>query len=147
MEGLAGVTAIDWSAAAVTVSVVAPLMPESAALIDEVPTAAAVASPLVPAAFDIVATLVVADAQLTWLVRFWVEASENVPVAVNCWVSPLATEGLPGVTAIDCKTGSVTVITVEPVTEPNVALILEVPLATAVASPFEPAASEIVATE
>ena len=38
----------------------------------------------------IVATAGVADAQVTWLVRFCVELSENVPVAVNCWVFPLA---------------------------------------------------------
>ena len=48
-----------------------------------------------------VATEVVAEAQVTWLVRFWVELSEKVPVAVNCWVCPLATLGFAGVTAID----------------------------------------------
>ena len=51
----------------------------------------------------IVATEVVADAQVTWLVRFCVELSEKVPVAVNCWVFPLGTLGLAGVTAIDCE--------------------------------------------
>ena len=50
-----------------------------------------------------VATEVVAEAQVTWLVRSWVELSENVPVAVNCSVSPLGTLGLAGVTAIDCQ--------------------------------------------
>ena len=49
----------------------------------------------------IVATEVVAEAQVTWLVRSCVELSEKVPVAVNCSVSPLATLGFAGVTAID----------------------------------------------
>ena len=70
--GLAGVTAIDWSTAAVTVSTVEPLTPPSVALIVEVPVATAVARP----AAVIVATEVVAEAQVTWLVRFCVELSE-----------------------------------------------------------------------
>jgi len=47
----------------------------------------------------------------------------------------LATVGLPGVTAIDCSVAAVTVSTVEPTTDPEVALIVVVPIATAVASP------------
>ncbi len=71
--GLAGVTAIDSRTAAVAVSVVEPVMPSSVALIEEVPLAAtAVARP--PAVM--VATEVVADAQVTVLVRFSVELSE-----------------------------------------------------------------------
>ena len=83
----------------------------------------------------IVATEVVAEAQVTWLVRSWVELSEKVPVAVNCSVSPLGTLGLAGVTAIDCRTAAVTVSTVEPVMPPSVALIVDVPVATPVARP------------
>jgi hypothetical protein len=30
-------------------------------------------------------------------------ASEYVPVAVNCRVRPLVSDGLPGVTTMDCK--------------------------------------------
>ncbi len=56
--------------------------------------------------------------------------SLNVPVAVNCWVSPFAIEGLAGVTAIDCSAAAVTVNTVDPVTAPRVALIVLVPGAT-----------------
>ena len=37
------------------------------------------------------------------LVRFLVLWSLYVPVAVNCWPAPAATEGAPGVTAIDCN--------------------------------------------
>ena len=37
---------------------------------------------------------------MTEPVRFAVEASLYVPVAVNCWVSPAAMVGLAGVTAM-----------------------------------------------
>jgi hypothetical protein len=37
------------------------------------------------------------------LVRFLELWSLYVPVAINCWPAPAATEGAPGVTAIDCK--------------------------------------------
>src|SRR5262249_5377650 len=129
--GLAGVTAIDWRTAAVTVITVVPEMPLSFAVIAEVPVAIAVASP----PLVIVATGVVADAQVTWLVRTCVDWSVYVPVAVNCWVRPLATLGLAGVTAIDCSAAAVTVITVEPEIPFSVALIVEVPVAIAVARP------------
>ena len=68
-------------------------------------------------------------------------------MAVNCWVRPLASVGLAGVTAIDSRTAALAVSTVEPVTPANVALILEVPLdATAVASPpVVMVATEVVA--
>ena len=44
---------------------------------------------------------------------------------------------LAGVTAIEAKAGRVTVTTVEPLTEPDVALIVAVPVATAVVTPEE----------
>src|SRR5262245_19097915 len=114
MLGLAGVTAIDRSAAGVTVSTVDPAMPFSIALIVDVTVASVVARPCEPAALDTVATAVALEAQVTWPVRSCVELSENVPVAVNCRVRPLARLGLACVTAIDCKVAVVTVITVEP---------------------------------
>ena len=72
MLGLAGVTAIDSSAAAVTVSVVEPVMLPIVALIFELPVPLAVVNPVVV----MLATVVSAEAQVTWLVRFWVELSE-----------------------------------------------------------------------
>ena len=72
MVGLAGVTAMDWRVAAVTVRVVEPLTLPSVALIEDVPAPTAVANPAV----EMVATEVVAEAQVTWLVRFCVELSE-----------------------------------------------------------------------
>jgi hypothetical protein len=66
-----------------------------------------------------------------------------VPVAANCWVKPLAMLGFEGVTEIVCNAAAVTVSTVDPVTLPKAALIVDVPVATAVARP----AAVIVATE
>jgi hypothetical protein len=66
IEGFVGVTAIDWSVAAVTVSVVEPITVPDVALIVEVPTPAPVASP----AALIVATAVVPELHVALLVRF-----------------------------------------------------------------------------
>ena len=65
-------TAIDCRTAAVTVSTVEPVTPPSVALMVEVPVATAVARP----PLVMVATEVVAEAQVTWLVRSCVELSE-----------------------------------------------------------------------
>ncbi len=54
----------------------------------------------------IVATAVVDEVQVTWLVRFWVLESEYVPVAVNCCVPPMRHDGFAGVTAIDVSAPS-----------------------------------------
>src|SRR5262245_50981154 len=64
------------AAPAVTVSTVLPLTPPRVADIEDVPAFTAVARP----AALIVATVVVAEAQVTWPVRFCVVLSLNVPV-------------------------------------------------------------------
>jgi hypothetical protein len=122
---------MDCRVAAVTVSSVEPETAPDVAPIVEVPAARALAKPLAV----IVAVAGVAELQATLAVRFWVLPSLNVPVAVNCCVSPLATDGLTGVTAIDCRVAAATVRVVEPVTTPDVAVIVEVPTATPVAKP------------
>jgi len=66
IEGFAGVTAIDCSVAAVTVSTVEPEIALDVALIVDVPTPAPVASP----APLIVAVVVVPEVQVTLEVRF-----------------------------------------------------------------------------
>jgi hypothetical protein len=63
-----------------TVNVVTPLMPLSAAVIVVVPVPPAVASPEAL----MVATLAAEDVQVTDEVTFWLLLSPNVPVAVNC---------------------------------------------------------------
>ena len=47
----------------------------------------------------------------------------------------MAMDGFAGVTAMDCRVAAVTVSTVEPEIAPEVALMLLVPVPTAVASP------------
>src|SRR5271167_2279075 len=130
---------MDCSVAAVTVSKVEPLMDDDVAVIVEVPTPAPLARP----AALIVAVEVVPELHVTVPVKFCVEPSLNVPVAVNCWVAPLVIEGFAGVTAIDCNVAAVTVRTVEPLIAPDVALIVEVPTPAPVARP----AALIVAVE
>src|SRR5271169_264584 len=101
MDGLAGVTAMAFNVAAVTVSTVEPVWPDSAAEMVVAPTVAPVASPLEPVAVEMVATAGVAELQVTWAVMSCVVWSEYVPVAVNCFVVPAAMDGLAGVTAMD----------------------------------------------
>src|SRR3974390_2524263 len=75
--------------------------------------------------------------QVTALVMVWVLPSVNVPVAVYCCVLLGAmglTEAVAGVTAIDTR-GLTTVNVVVPATDPEVADIVVVPTASAVAKP------------
>src|ERR1017187_8994098 len=99
--GLAGATEIDVRTAGLTVKDVELVTPSKVALIDEVPIASADAKPVDPGAFEIVAVAVFADAQVTSVVRFSVELSANVPVAVSPSLSPLGTVGAAGVMASD----------------------------------------------
>ena len=75
MEGEAGLTLMDTRLAAVTVRVVLPAMLPRVALMVVVPTPAPVASPSEPAALDTVATAGAEEAQVTLVVKSWVEAS------------------------------------------------------------------------
>ena len=127
--GVAGVTAIETSAG--TVSVVLPLTPPEFAEMVLVPVARVVATPAVL----MVATVAVEDAHATVDVRFCVEPSVYVPVAVNGSVRPFATLGFAGVTAMDVSAAAATVSVVLPTTLPEVAEIVLVPVATAVARP------------
>jgi hypothetical protein len=69
-------------------------------------------------------------------VRFCVEPSLYVPVAVNCWELPKATELDIGVTAIDTSVGGLpTVRLVEPTIPPKTAEIVVDPSARPVAKP------------
>ena len=127
-------------------SIVEPVTPSNVALIEDVPVASAGATPIDPDAFEIVAVAVFAEAHVIWFVRFSVEPSANVPVAVNCCVSPLGTLGSAGAIAIDSSVG-VTESVVLPVIPSTVALIVALPFATPVASPCEPDVLEMLATE
>ena len=128
-------------------STVEPVIVPEVALIVVVPVATAVARPWVPLVLLIVATPVLVDAHVAAVVRFWVLPSVKVPVAVNCWVTPTAIEGFVGVTAIDDNVGGGRHrVPVAPVTEPGVALVVEVPAATLVARTWVPLVLLMVAT-
>src|SRR5690348_17243889 len=73
--GVVGVTCSETSVAGFTVRIVEPLMLPNVAEIVDWPTACAVATPCVPVAFEIVATLVVDEAHVTCVVRSCVELS------------------------------------------------------------------------
>jgi hypothetical protein len=77
-------------------------MAPDAAWIVAVPTLTVVASPVAL----MVATFVFEEVQVAALVRFCVEPSPYVPVAVNCCGVPIGTEGLAGVTARDDSDGA-----------------------------------------
>jgi hypothetical protein len=144
--GLTGVTAMENSVAAVTVSVVLPEISPDAAVIVVTPANNEVASPLEPAALLMAATVGTEDVQVTDVVKIAVVAFEYRPVAINCWVVPRAILGLTGVTAMDTSVAAVTVNVVLPEIVPAVAVIVVIPTDNEVASPLEPAALLMVAT-
>lgn len=61
--------------------------------------------------------------------------SDIVAFATNVWLAPLATDADVGVTASAVATAAVTVIVVDPLTPPEVAVMVAEPGATAVAIP------------
>jgi len=63
--------------------------------------------------------------------------SLNVPMAANCFVVPTAIVELVGVTAIETSAALVTVNDADPITEPEVALIVVLPRPTLLANPVE----------
>ncbi len=146
MLGLEGVTVMDTRVAGFTVSEVDPVTLPDAAVIVVVPAATEVARPLEPAALLTAATPVLDELQVAEAVRSCVVLSENVPVAENCLVVPLAMLGLEGVTVMDTRVAGFTVSEVDPVTLPDVAVTVVVPAATDVARPLEPAALLTAAT-
>lgn len=111
-------------------SVVDPLTEPDVAVTVVVPKAIVEASPLLLIVADDVL-----DAHTAVLVRSCCEPSVNVPVAVNCADIPSGTDELAGVTAIEFNTAEVTVSTVDPLTAPNVAVIVVDPTAALEARP------------
>ena len=129
--GLAGVTAMEERVAEFTVSVVLPeIAVVEVAVMVAVPATTAVARPLLLT----VATEVSDEFQVTCVVISWVDPSEKVSAAANCWVTPPGILGLAGVTDMDDKVATVRVALPEIV--PEVAVMVAVPAATAVARPL-----------
>jgi hypothetical protein len=142
-----GVTAMDvkfWLTADTT-SVAFPLTPLREAVMVVEPEATAVASP------DelIVATVVVADVQVAVELKFFVEPSLYVPVAVNCWVAATAMLAEFGVTAMEVSVAvdADTVNIAVPLTPLMEAVMVEEPEATAVASPLELIVATVVVAD
>ena len=132
MLGLAGVTNIEDRVADVAVRVVLPRIVPEVAVMVAVPATAAVAKPLLLT----VATDVLDEVQMTSVVISWVVPSEYKPEAANCWVTPPGMLGLAGVTDMEDRVAEVTVRVACPEVAPEVAVMIAVPAATAVAKPL-----------
>ncbi len=140
IDGADGVTTIDTRTFGVTVSRVVPLIVPKVAVIVVVPVTSVAARPVFN---PIVATVTLLLVQLAVPVRLVVVRLVKVPIAVNCWLRPAATEGLTGVTAMDTNSAGVTVRVVLLLIAPAVAEMRVVPGTREVARP----AAFIVATD
>ena len=148
IPGLAGVTAIDVSVAAVIANVVMSVFPvaTSVAVIVVAPKVNAEANPVTG---SILATAGVEEIQVTDNVFTTDVLSELIPIAVNCCVAPLAILGLTGVIARDESVAAVTSNVVEfvmPVAASRAEIVMGPPTVKAVATPLVPAALLILAT-
>jgi hypothetical protein len=123
--------AIETSFTLETVRAVEPLIEPRTAVMVLVPAATLVACPLLL----IVATIGFEELHRTDAVMSCVELSLNVPVAVNCFVLPMGMVELLGVTAMETMLAAVTVSDAVPVTLPEVALMLVLPVAAETATP------------
>ncbi len=123
---------IEVSVAATTVSPVLPLTVPDVAVIVVVPLS--VSAVTAPAAV-IVAVVVFDELQVAVEVRFCIDPSLYMPVAVNCVRVPSGTEAFAGVTAIESSTAAVTVSVAVPTTPLTVAVIVVDPCFNAVANP------------
>src|SRR6266568_873568 len=75
------------------------------------------------------------ELQTAELVMSCVLESLNVPVAVNCFVVPTAMLEPAGVTTIETRVAAVAVSEAVPLTDPEVAVIVAVPVPTPAARP------------
>ncbi len=113
------------------------------AVIVVVPVETEFASPLAL----MVATLTLDDVQVTWPVRFWVEPSLKLPVAVKRCDVPSGMLGFAGVTVIEFRVALVTVSVAVPTSPANSAVIVAVPAVMPVARPLVPPLLPTVATD
>ena len=145
--GSIGDTEIATGVASVTVRLVPPVTPPIVARIDVIPDATPVAIPLVPAAFDTVATASSSELHTASSVTSAVLRSAKSAIAVSCRDAPSSTLDPAGVTSIATSGGAdVTVSTVDPVIPPAAYEMVDVPGAIPVARPSEPEAFDTDAT-
>jgi hypothetical protein len=122
---------MDWREAAVTCRSAEPDTAPIDAVNVVLPMARVVARP----ELLMVATLPAEDAHVPLLVMSCVLPSLNVPLALNCCTEPTGTDRVAGVTVTDRITADVTVNTVLPVMEPEVADIAVLPAVRVLANP------------
>jgi len=135
IEPLDGSTRIE-TKGGLTVSGVESLNEPTAAEIVVVPLAAAVAKPWLPPAMLIVATAGLLLFHVAVVVKSCLLPSVKLPLAVNCSVSATVIEGCRGVRAIETNVGAVTVNVIDPLTEPELAVIVVIPCSAVLASPW-----------
>ncbi len=131
--GLTGLMVIETKCAVDTVSGVEPLTDPKVALMVVLPAATLEARPCAL----MVAAAALDDVQVTVEVMSWVLLSLKVPVAVNCLVVPTAMLEFAGVTAMETSVAAVTVSDAVPLTPPDVAVMVAVPVPVLLANPME----------
>jgi hypothetical protein len=134
MEAVPGVTAMESNATGLTFNVAEPMRIPAAAFIVVAPPLNAFARPVLL----IVPTEGWVELHRTDLVTSCWLPSLKVPVAENCWLWPISSEGAAGLTetAMRMGAGTVTFRVVEPAIELRVALIVVDPTEVLVAKPF-----------
>ena len=118
-----GLTRRVINAGSVTVHGAEPLIELTEAVIVVTPTPTLIATPVGPT----VATAGVDDVQFAKVARSRMLPSLKVPAATNCIVCPRGTAAEAGRTAIETRSGAVTVRMAEPLMEPAVATIMALP--------------------
>jgi hypothetical protein len=79
--------------------------------------------------------LLFVESHVTDVVKSSVLPSLYVPVALSCFVVPKAKDGSGGVIAIETNTGCATLRSAEAVIDPETAVMVALPMASAVANP------------
>ena len=118
--------------AEVTVRVRLPEIAPEVAVMVAVPAATDVAKPLLLT----VATDGLEEVQVTREVASRLTPSEYKAEAANCWMTPTGMLGLAGVTDMEDRVAEVTVRVLSPEINPEAAVMVVVPVATAVARPL-----------
>jgi hypothetical protein len=136
IDGPDGLTAMDTSAAVVTVKVVEDRIDPDAADTVQVPLAMLVANPCLSDALLMAAIELSDEVHWTEPVISCVLWSLKVPVAANCWVVPRGIDWIAGLMAIEINVAGVTVKMVEPPMLAAVAAIVVWPVDKPAASPF-----------
>jgi hypothetical protein len=120
------------------VSTLSTVEPEMLSCVAEIVVDCPAVAPVARPAALIVAAAVLDEAHVAEVVRSCVEPSLNLPVPVNCWAWPGATEGSTGVTAIETSVAAVTLRPAEPEMLPCFAeIVADWPAVTPFARPAE----------